>query len=198
MGDGLTLSSMLLNAFVFLKTRQNTRRDGRLGGGKQNTVHRIPAPGSYFWLSRFPKKTELKHSARVCFQSYPSNYSCLLSKLIGAELFPISGTVRGPGISAAKIAQHFGISVREVHRRFSHARQGSTFLDVLRELRMTAAIRMLTDSLFSSLTIAEIGYRSGFSEPAYFGPVFRQRLGCSPGAFAKARMKNGSAERVAA
>lgn len=91
-----------------------------------------------------------------------------------------------PEISAAHLAQHFGISVREVHRRFSRAQQGTTFLDALRELRMAAAIRMLSDRHFSALTIAEIGYRSGFSEPAYFGRVFRQMQGCSPGAFAKA------------
>jgi len=92
-------------------------------------------------------------------------------------------------ISAMYAAQHFGISIREVHRRFALISQGSTFLGTLRAMRITAAVRMLKDPNFSALTVAEIGYRSGFDEPAYFGRVFRQALGCSPGMFAKAHNK---------
>lgn len=89
-------------------------------------------------------------------------------------------------ISAAHIAQEFGVSTREVHRQFALTQKGSTFLETLRAMRMTAAVRMLRDPNFSTMTISEVGYRCGFSDSAYFCRVFRKILGCSPGAFAKA------------
>lgn len=91
-----------------------------------------------------------------------------------------------PDLTAAQIAQHFGVSTREVHRQFSLTPERSTFLETLRAMRLTAAVRMLKDSNFSTLTISEIGYRSGFNDSVYFGRVFRKILNCSPGAFAKA------------
>jgi len=100
-------------------------------------------------------------------------------------------------ISAALIARHFGISTREVHRQFSLSPEKSTFLEVLRAMRLTAAVRMLKDPHFSLLTISEIGYRSGFIDSAYFGRVFRKIMNCSPGVFAKAHQKRLEAGEAA-
>ena len=91
-----------------------------------------------------------------------------------------------PDISTIHIANHFSVSTREIHRQFALATSGFSFLDTLRKMRMTAAVRMLKDPKFATLTIAEIGYRCGFDDPAYFGKVFRKFLGMSPGAFSKA------------
>jgi len=98
----------------------------------------------------------------------------------------LSENYMDPEICAIRIAQRFGISIREVHRLFAASSKDSTFLETLRSMRLTAAARMLKDDHFSKLSIAEIGYRSGFDEPAYFGKVFRHCMGCTPGAFAKA------------
>jgi len=97
----------------------------------------------------------------------------------------LSENYMDPEICATRIAQRFNVSIREVHRQFALSSKGSTFLETLRSMRLTAATRMLQDEHFSRLTIAEIGYRSGFDEPAYFCKVFRHCMGCSPGAFAK-------------
>ncbi|QRX83407.1 AraC family transcriptional regulator [Glaciimonas sp. PAMC28666] len=92
-------------------------------------------------------------------------------------------------LSAGYMASKFHISIREVHRQFSLSSNGSTFLGSLHTMRMRAAIRMLRDKNFATLSMSEIGGRSGFNESAYFGKVFRKNMGCSPGAYAKIHQK---------
>ncbi|MGS0741584.1 AraC family transcriptional regulator [Glaciimonas sp. GG7] len=90
-----------------------------------------------------------------------------------------------PDMCATRVSQHFNISLREVHRQFSQASNRCTFLESLRAIRMTAAIRMLKDPHFSKLNIAEIGRRCGFDDPAYFSKIFRKIIGATPSVFAK-------------
>lgn len=96
-----------------------------------------------------------------------------------------------PDVNASKLAARFHISVRYVHKVFASAGRGLTFLDVLQNERLEAAVRMLRTASISHMFIAQVAYRCGFSDPAYFGLVFRKRYGCSPRAFAA---KTGSVE----
>lgn len=89
-----------------------------------------------------------------------------------------------PEVSAAKLAADTNVSVRYVHKAFA-AERGMTFLDTVRHERMEAAMRMLRTSGISRTYISQIAYSCGFTDPAYFGLVFRKHQGCSPGAFAK-------------
>lgn len=90
-----------------------------------------------------------------------------------------------PEISAAKLAADFNVSVRYVHKAFASAGRGMTFLDTVQHERMEAAMRMLRTSNISNTQISQIAYSCGFTDPAYFGLVFRKYQGCAPGAFAK-------------
>jgi AraC-like DNA-binding protein len=88
-----------------------------------------------------------------------------------------------PDINATKLARQFNVSVRHVHKVFAEAGRGSTFHDVLKHERLEAAVRMLRTARVSRTFIAQIAERCGFSDPAYFGLVFRKAYGCSPGTF---------------
>lgn len=88
-------------------------------------------------------------------------------------------------LTAEYMAGQFHVSIREVHRQFSLASNGSTFLGTLRDMRMKAAVRMLKNKNFSKLPISEIGIRAGFHESSYFGKVFRTMTGTSPKTYAK-------------
>jgi len=90
-----------------------------------------------------------------------------------------------PEVSAAKLAADFNVSVRYVHKAFASAGRGMTFLDAVLHERMEAAMRMLRTSSISNTQISQVAYSCGFTDPAYFGLVFRKHRGCSPGAFAK-------------
>ena len=84
-----------------------------------------------------------------------------------------------------KLAADFNVSVRYVHKAFANAGRGMTFLDTVQHERMEAAMRMLRTSNISNTQISQIAYSCGFTDPAYFGLVFRKYQGCAPGAFAK-------------
>jgi AraC-like DNA-binding protein len=97
-----------------------------------------------------------------------------------------------PDVNASKLAARFHVSVRYVHKVFASAGRGITFLDVLQHERLEAAVRMLRTASVSHTFVAQIAYRCGFSDPAYFGLVFRKRYGCSPRAFASGKGRVGS------
>lgn len=96
-----------------------------------------------------------------------------------------------PDVSASKLAAHFDISVRYVHKVFASAGRGLTFLDVLQHERLEAAVRLLRTASISRMFVAQVAHRCGFSDSAYFGLVFRKKYGCSPRAFAA---KSGNLE----
>lgn len=95
-----------------------------------------------------------------------------------------------PEINAARLARDFNVSVRYVHKVFAGAGQGVTFGEALKHERLEAAVRMLRTASLSRTLVAQIAERCGFSDPAYFGLVFRKAYGCSPGTFAQ-RVRSG-------
>lgn len=88
-------------------------------------------------------------------------------------------------ISAQVLAANFNVSVRYVHKVFAAAGNGTTFLTTLQGVRLEAAARQLRHGATLVNPIAEVAFRCGFSDPAYFGLVFRKRFGMSPGRYAK-------------
>lgn len=91
-------------------------------------------------------------------------------------------------ISMAVMAARFGASARHVHRVFSRAGGGESFLDAVRHDRLDAAAQLLRDVRAGGaapLSVAEIAARCGFSDPGYFGRVFRKKYGHSPSEFAR-------------
>jgi AraC-like DNA-binding protein len=81
---------------------------------------------------------------------------------------------------------------RAVHlspSRFSHLYSqvfGKAPIDDLIEVRIQHACWLLREE---HMTLKEIAPQCGFSRPAYFARVFRSRVGCPPGAYAKGLSK---------
>lgn len=90
-----------------------------------------------------------------------------------------------PAVSASMLAGDFNVSVRYVHKVFSIAGRGVTFRDALQCERLDAALRMLRTAANSNTYMAQIAYRCGFSDAAYFGLVFRKAFGCTPRAYGR-------------
>ena len=79
-------------------------------------------------------------------------------------------------ITAAEIAQSAHISEREALRCFRRCLH-TTLSDYLMEHRLHCARRMLRES---GMPVAEVALRTGFSDAAYFGKVFRSACGMTP------------------
>ncbi|WP_340376705.1 helix-turn-helix domain-containing protein [Streptomyces sp. SS7] len=84
-----------------------------------------------------------------------------------------------PGLSAERVAEAIGISVRHLSRVFRPT--GVSPSRHILELRLDKAREELADPASHHLTIAEIAHRWGFASQAHFTRVFRSRFGRTPG-----------------
>jgi AraC-like DNA-binding protein len=85
------------------------------------------------------------------------------------------------------IARECGISIRYLHELFRDTNQ--TLGQWIRDMRLEAAREDLA-SARNPLSIAEICYRRGFSDQAYFSRVFKQQFQMSPRDYRQAQIKS--------
>lgn len=90
-----------------------------------------------------------------------------------------------PEIGVATLAAQFSVSTRYVHKVFLNAGKGETFLDTLRLERLEAAARLLRTAVQTHTGVSDIAYHCGFSDPGYFGQVFRRKYGVPPSEYAR-------------
>jgi len=76
------------------------------------------------------------------------------------------------------VARSMGTSVRSLQRRLTY--RGSSYQDVLDSIRREAAGQYLSDR---NLSISEVGYLLGYSEPAAFHRAFKRWHGSTPHEF---------------
>jgi AraC-like DNA-binding protein len=81
----------------------------------------------------------------------------------------------------AEIASALGISVRHLHRIFSH--RGSTVSDWIRGQRLKQCRRDLSDPGLRQKSITEIAFFWGFNDSAHFSHSFKQEFGVCPRRF---------------
>lgn len=86
-----------------------------------------------------------------------------------------------PELSVEILCREIAMSHSQLHRKLK-ALTGYSTTQFVRYIRLTKARRLLEDS---DLSISEIAYDTGFTDPGYFSRVFRQEFGVSPTAFRK-------------
>ena len=100
----------------------------------------------------------------------------ILANHFDASTSGLSASPEPPGLDA--IAERLHTTPRTLIRRL--AREDAAFRDILEEMRRDYAGRLLGDARF---TVAEVGERLGYREPANFGRAFRRWYGVSPAAW---------------
>lgn len=89
-----------------------------------------------------------------------------------------------PELDARSLAAAMSISPRYVYKIL--ARENTTYAQEVLRIRLERSARMLRDSRFHSLSIAEIAWRSGFRDPSHFSKRFREKYHSTPGEFRSA------------
>jgi transcriptional regulator GlxA family with amidase domain len=79
------------------------------------------------------------------------------------------------------LARQMALSRRQLFRKFK-ALAGCTPNVFIRDIRLKRAAQLLRDS---GMTVSEIIYAVGFSDPKYFRNIFRERFGVLPGEYNK-------------
>lgn len=75
-----------------------------------------------------------------------------------------------------QLCRAMAMSHSQLHRKLS-ALTGLAATKFIRHVRLSKAQELLRDE---TLTVAAVAYDTGFSDPSYFGRVFRQEFGVSP------------------
>ncbi|MGO1768252.1 MAG: helix-turn-helix transcriptional regulator [Advenella sp.] len=84
------------------------------------------------------------------------------------------------GLTGQKVAREFRISVRTLHKLFREFNDSASFATFLNDIRMQNARNMLRDSSLVHMTVGDIGWQCGFSDPAHFGKVFKKCHSITP------------------
>jgi AraC-like DNA-binding protein len=84
-----------------------------------------------------------------------------------------------PDFNVNALAQAIAMSRSQLHRKLTSL-AGLTPVQFIRDFRLRQARELLTTT---DLTIAEVAYRTGFSDPGYFSRLFQQECGQSPSAY---------------
>lgn len=87
---------------------------------------------------------------------------------------------KGPGLSLPDVAAQLHLSARTLQRRLTEA--GVSYRQLQTQERMNGARRLLRET---SLPIAEIAWRLGYTETSAFNHSFRRACGMSPRAWRK-------------
>ncbi len=82
-------------------------------------------------------------------------------------------------ITLEEVAQHVGMALVSFNRLIKKS-TGKTFVEVLNDIRLGSATRMLIDS---QKTVAEIAYSCGFNNVSYFNRLFKLKNDCTPKEF---------------
>lgn len=106
-------------------------------------------------------------------------------------LWLLNANYQRPDFRIAEVASFVGLSRSQLFRVFK-AQCGRSPMDVLGELRLSHAKRLLSGT---ALSLNEVALSSGFSSAARLGEVFRDELGSTPTAFRRAAREHGAQER---
>lgn len=90
----------------------------------------------------------------------------------------IRTNVADPELAPAKVAAHFGISVRYLHKVLEEG--GRSFGRLVLEQRLERCARDFAKQKAESETVTEIALRWGFNDLSHFSRTFRQRFGKTP------------------
>ena len=88
----------------------------------------------------------------------------------------LSSHLSSPTLSVDELAEAMGYN-RSVFFKKVKSLTGQTPADYIRTLRMDRAAEMLREE---TVTVAEVCYKVGISDPHYFAKIFKQQFGISP------------------
>lgn len=165
---------------------EKMRRDACAGCGRRDACTQLfPALGSLFgkrrerapasagspflsFLGEVAKAMEARAAARPA--TPPSR------RLTAQVEQKLEAALETGDIGIDRIARGLGYSRQTLYRRLKE--EGTTYERLLDGLRRRLALRLVRDH---GLSVKEIAYRLGFSDPAAFSRAFKRWTGASPG-----------------
>lgn len=98
----------------------------------------------------------------------------------------LQGQLEQPGLTAQRVADQLGVSVRTLHRAF--AGESTGFALHLRQLRLERAARLLEQGRLAHVSVSELGRRCGFPDPSHFVREFQRQFRTTPARWRRDRL----------
>jgi transcriptional regulator GlxA family with amidase domain len=117
---------------------------------------------------------EIKQTYESIFYSFDEQRSHHDEEIIQAQQWMLRNYANE--VSMQALSKQFDMSLRTFNRRFKKATD-KTPLEYLQHIRLGTAKDLLKDS---NLSIAEISYRVGLSDPSYFSALFKRHISLNP------------------
>lgn len=132
--------------------------------------------------------TPLPAANPILFQMY-SSLAEKMSRMLAEDISLKERVVRwlwasSPPPTRAEVAGLLAISERSLNRHL--AREGTSYLKLLAQVQAERARNLLRNA---ELSVSEIGYRLGYSDPAAFSRAFTHWVGQSPSRWRKANTR---------
>ncbi|PTQ98254.1 two component regulator with propeller domain [Mucilaginibacter yixingensis] len=104
--------------------------------------------------------------------------------LLGKITQHIEANIDDPELNNESVAQAVGISRPQLYRKIK-ALTGMSVVDIIKEVRLAHARKMLAERKFN---VNEIAYKVGFTDSDYFSKCFKAKWGMTPSEFAKSEL----------
>jgi len=128
-------------------------------------------------LAEFLVASLVGHDKEGSFSGLTPSQAALFSRVCRT----IEGNLADPDLGLTSIAKEERVSPRYLQKLFEAV--GQNFSTYLRSRRLERCRADLVNPLYEKLSIADVCFRWGFNDPAYFSRAFREQYGASPRTF---------------
>jgi acetamidase/formamidase/AraC-like DNA-binding protein len=128
-------------------------------------------------LAEFLVASLAGHDKEGSFSGLTPSQAALFSRVCRS----IEGSLADPDLGLTSIAKDERVSPRYLQKLFEAV--GQNFSTYLRSRRLERCRADLVNPLYEKVSIADVCFRWGFNDPAYFSRAFREQYGASPRTF---------------
>jgi acetamidase/formamidase/AraC-like DNA-binding protein len=128
-------------------------------------------------LAEFLVASLAGHDKEGSFSGLTPSQASLFSRVCRT----IEGNLADPDLGLTSIAKEERVSPRYLQKLFEAV--GQNFSTYLRSRRLERCRADLVNPLYEKVSIADVCFRWGFNDPAYFSRAFREQYGASPRTF---------------
>ncbi len=128
-------------------------------------------------LAEFLVASLAAHDKEGSFSGLTPSQAAIFSRVCRT----IEGNLADPDLGLTSIAKEERVSPRYLQKLFEAV--GQNFSIYLRSRRLERCRAELVNPLYEKVSIADVCFRWGFNDPAYFSRVFREQYGASPRTF---------------
>lgn len=146
-------------------------------------IRNIPIPMAYGYATQIVELVSIAVEADTQPDGETSGRTAIFRRCAAY----MRSQIADPGLDPARIAAAMGISVRYLHKIFHE--EGESVCDHLRDARLDAARKELSEPRKANVQIREIAHRVGFRSQAHFAAAFRQQYGVSATEHRKAALE---------